>query len=237
MDTLKHATQLKDVLKNYKMSDQSIQILNQTEFVMLSAVSSSGRNTIIRELLKSDDFYYIVSDTTRPMRVNDGVKEQNSVEYWFRSEEEVLEDLKQGKFVEAALIHDQQVSGVSIRELSTAQQKGKIAISDIDVQGVHTIMQHSSLAVPVFVLPPNYEEWMRRWKKRGTISDQEFTNRKQSARQELSVALSEDYYHFIINDDLEEVVKGVCQIAKGIVSKQHDQEGRAVAENILQRLS
>lgn len=78
---------------------------------------------------------------------------------------------------------------------------------------------------------------MRRWKKRGTISDQEFTNRKQSARQELSVALSEDYYHFIINDDLEEVVKGVCQIAKGIVSKQHDQEGRAVAENILQRLS
>jgi guanylate kinase len=237
MNTLKHTEEFRDILKSYKMSKQSVQILNQTDFVMLSAVSSSGRNTIIRELLKTEEFYYIVSDTTRKKRINDGIEEQDGVEYWFRSEEEILGDLKAGKFVEAALIHDQQVSGISIRELGIAQQEGKIAISDIDVQGVHTIMQHSKRAIAVFVLPPSYDEWMRRWKKRGSITDREFENRKASAKEELTIALSEDYYHFVINDSLSEVVKGVCQIAKGKISTKHDAKGRLIAESILERLS
>lgn len=236
MNTLKHAEQFKTILKQYQMSDQSVDILNSTEFVMLSAISSSGRNTIIRELLRTDDFYFIVSDTTRSKRVNDGVMEQNGVEYWFRTEEDFLADLKNGKFVEAAIIHNQQVSGVSIRELDIARQNNKIAISDIDVQGVHNIMEHSKLAVPVFVLPPSYEEWIDRWMKRGKITDAEYDNRMNSAIQELTKALEEDYYHFLINDDLAEAVKGVTQIAKGIVSAKHDLAGRKIAEDILRRL-
>lgn len=109
---LNHAEQFKNILKNYQMSEKSVEILNSTEFVMLSAISSSGRNTIIRELLKADDFYYIVSDTTRMKRMNDGVMEQNGVEYWFRSEEEILADLANGKYVEAAIIHKDRKSVV-----------------------------------------------------------------------------------------------------------------------------
>lgn len=237
MNTLKNADKFKEILKNYQMSAESIQILESTDFVMLSAISSSGRNTIIRELLKTDDFYFIVSDTTRKKRLNDGVMERNGVEYWFRSEDEMLDDLEQGKYIEAAVIHNQQVSGVSIRELSIANRNNKIAISDIDVQGVHTIMQHSSRAIPIFVLPPDYDEWMRRWQTRGTMTAQERANRTESARQELSKALSEDYYHFLINDDLSEAAKGIGQIAKGKVSAKHDVRGRKVAEDILRRIS
>ena len=237
MNTLKYVDQFKTILKNYQMSKQSVDILNNSKFVMLSAISSSGRNTIIRELLKSDDFYFIVSDTTRAKRMNDGVMEQDGVEYWFRSEEEFLSDLENGKYIEAAIIHNQQVSGVSIRELSIAQEKSKKAVTDIDVQGVHNIMQHSSVAVPIFVIPPSYEAWMERWMKRGEMTDKEYDNRITSAKQELSMALNEDYYHFLINDNLSEAVKGVRQIAEGIVSDKHDQRGRKIAEGILQRLS
>lgn len=233
---LNHAEQFKNILKNYQMSEKSVEILNSTEFVMLSAISSSGRNTIIRELLKADDFYYIVSDTTRMKRMNDGVMEQNGVEYWFRSEEEILADLANGKYVEAAIIHNQQVSGVSIRELEKARQNKKIAISDIEVQGVHNIMQFTNIAVPIFVLPPSYDKWMERWMKRGKISDNEYDNRIKSAKQELTKALEEDYYHFLINDDLSEAVKGVRQIASGKVSTKHDQNGRKIAEDILRQL-
>jgi guanylate kinase len=236
MNTLKNAEQFQTILKHYQMSAQSVEILNSTEFVMLSAISSSGRNTIIRELLRTDDFYFIVSDTTRAKRVNDGVMEQNGVEYWFRTEEDFLNDLKDGKYIEAAVIHNQQVSGVSIRELSIAKEKSKIAISDIEVQGVHNIMQHSKLAVPIFVLPPSYDEWIERWMKRGTISDEEYNNRVASAKQELTMALNEDYYHFLINDDVAEAAKGVRQIANGIVSKKHDTRGREIAQSILSRL-
>ncbi|MDQ5885667.1 MAG: guanylate kinase [Patescibacteria group bacterium] len=236
MNMLNHAEQFKNILKNYQMSEKSVEILNSTEFVMLSAISSSGRNTIIRELLKADDFYYIVSDTTRMKRMNDGVMEQNGVEYWFRSEEEILADLANGKYVEAAIIHNQQVSGVSIRELEKARQNKKIAISDIEVQGVHNIMQFTNIAVPIFVLPPSYDKWMERWMKRGKISDNEYDNRIKSAKQELTKALEEDYYHFLINDDLSEAVKGVRQIASGKVSTKHDQNGRKIAEDILRQL-
>lgn len=237
MNTLKHTEQFKKILENYQMSDKSVKILNNTEFVMLSAISSSGRNTIIRELLKTDDFYFIVSDTTRSKRANDGVMEQDGVEYWFRNEEEFLVDLENGKYVEAAIIHNQQVSGVSIRELDKARRNKKIAISDIEVQGVHNIMKYSKLAVPIFVLPPSYEEWMERWMKRGKITDKEYDNRINSAKQELTRALNEDYYHFLINDDLVEAVKGVTQIAKGIVSAKHDNHGREIAQSILAKLT
>lgn len=236
MNKLNHTQEFKTILQNYQMSDQSAQTLSRTDFVMLSAISSSGRNTIIRELLKTDDYYFIVSDTTRARRTNDGVAEQNGVEYWFRSEAEVLNDIRNGSYVEAAIIHGQQVSGISIRELVLAQQKQKIAISDIDVQGVHTIKTHSVRAIPIFVLPPSYDEWMHRWMKRGQITDQEFNNRISSAKQELSIALKESYYHFVINDDLIEAAKGVHQISKGIISTKHDTLGRKIAEEILQKL-
>jgi len=84
-------------------------LLQQTKFVPLVAITSSGRNTLIRELLKTGEYHFIVSDTTRKPRTNDGVMEQSGVEYWFRDEDEVLQDVKDGKFLEAAVIHSQQV--------------------------------------------------------------------------------------------------------------------------------
>ena len=59
------------------MSTDSKALLAQTKFVMLSAISASGRNTIIEELLKTDQFYPVVSDTTRKKRINDGVEEES----------------------------------------------------------------------------------------------------------------------------------------------------------------
>ena len=89
------------------------------------SVTAGGRNTIIDQLLKSGDFHYIISDTTRHKRANNGVMEQDGREYWFRSEDEILADLKAGNFLEAAIIHNQHVSGISIRELKKASKRVK----------------------------------------------------------------------------------------------------------------
>jgi guanylate kinase len=236
MNTLKHADQFRKLLQNYRMSAESVKILSETKFIMLSAISSSGRNTIIRELIKTGECYFVVSDTTRNRRENDGIMEQNGVEYWFRSEKEVLDDLSKGKYIEAAIIHNQQVSGVSIRELQRARSKNKCAVTDIEVQGVHAIMQYAKKAVPIFIIPPSYDVWMQRWMSRGKISNEEYDNRISSAKQELTRALQEQYYHFLINDDLSEAVKGVSQITKGIINTKHDEHGRSVAQSILSQL-
>ncbi len=236
MNTLQHADDFKKILSSYEMSTESKGLLAQTKFVMLSAISASGRNTIIEELLKTDQFYPVVSDTTREKRINDGIEEESGKQYWFRSEEEVLERLNQGKYIEAALIHDQQVSGLSIEEFEKAAQAGKIAISDLEVQGVDVIMKASPTSIPIFVVPPSYDEWMKRWAKRGVITETEKQHRIESAQKELYTALHTDYYHFVINDALPEVVQDIIDISLNKSVKDKEIAARSVAERILDRL-
>lgn len=236
MNELKELDKFKRILSAYTISPEGKKLLAQTKVVLMTAISASGRNTIIRELVKTGSFYFIVSDTTRQPRTNDGVLEQNGVEYWFRSEKEVLADLENGKFLEAAIIHNQQVSGISLRELEKAQAEGKYATTDIEVQGVHNIMASKPDAAAIFVLPPSYEEWQRRLLKRGDVSAREIENRHESARKELRAALREPYYHFLINDELSEAVKGVQKIAVGKITARYDKRGREIAQEILERL-
>jgi guanylate kinase len=236
MNTLLHADDFKKILSSYEMSAESKELLTQTKFVMLSAISASGRNTIIEELLKTDQFYPVVSDTTREKRINDGIEEESGKQYWFRSEDEVLERLNQGKYIEAALIHDQQVSGLSIEEFEKAAQAGKIAISDLEVQGVDVIMKASPTSIPIFVVPPSYDEWMMRWAKRGVITETEKLHRIESAQKELYTALHTDYYHFVINDALPEAVQDIIDIANNKGSKDKEVAARSIAEKLLDSL-
>jgi len=126
MNKLTHIDEFRAALENYQVAPPALRLLAQTKFVMLIAPTSTGRNTVIRHLLKTNDYYFIVSDTTRKPRSNDGIMEQNGIEYWFRSEADVLADIEQSKYLEAAIIHNQQVSGISIREFQKAFDTNKI---------------------------------------------------------------------------------------------------------------
>lgn len=219
------------------MSEEARRIIDKVPYTVLTAITSSGRNTIIAELTRTGKFYFTISDTTRPPRANNGVMEQNGVQYWFKTEVQVLEGLKQGKYIEAALIHNQQVSGSNISELEHAQANNLLPINEIEVQGVEIIKKFSKKLVPIFVLPPNYQEWMRRWSTRGQITSEEKLNRMHSAKMELETALSRDYYHFLVNDDLSKAVKGIQKIIEGQIDPAHEAVGRQVATDILNKLN
>lgn len=203
---LEHLEEFRQVLAHYHVSDASKQILDQTKLALLVAPTASGRNTVIKELLKTGDYHFIVSDTTRHPRVNDGVAEQDGVEYWFRSEEEILADLRAGKFLEAAIIHNQQVSGISIRELEQAKSEGKIATTDIEIVGIHNIMQAKPDTIAIFMLPPSFDDWMARIDSRGDMKLEEKRRRLQSAEAEFKAALEHDYFVFVINDTIAHAV-------------------------------
>ena len=237
MNTLKHADEFRNLLSSYQMSEESKKLLDSVQFVMLSAISASGRNTIIEELIKTNLFYPVVSDTTREKRLNDGVLEQDGVQYWFKSEEDVLHKLEQGMYIEAALIHNQQVSGLSIEEFEKAARANRIAITDLEVQGVDAIMKANPKAIAIFVVPPSYDAWMERWQKRGVITEVEKQHRIDSARQELKTALSSNYYHFVINDALPEVALDIVAIAQGNPNNDKEIAARNVAEHLLERLT
>lgn len=231
---LKHLDEFSKILANYQMSETSKRILKKTNLVLLIAPTSTGRNTIIRALLQTGNYHFIVSDTTRLPRVNDGVVEKNGVNYWFRSEEEMLSDLKSGKFLEAAIIHNQQVSGISIRELEKASANDKIAITDIEVVGTENIMRVHADTHAIFVMPPNFEEWLRRLEHRGAMTAQEKRLRLESACKEFMAALEHAYYSFVINDELSDAVEQINQLARlGATDTARQARGRELAQQFL----
>lgn len=220
-------------LKDYHISTASKRILDQTNLVLLVAATSSGRNTIIRELLKTGEYHFIVSDTTRAPRINDGVLEQDGVDYWFRSEQEVLEDIQQGNYLEAEVIHNQQVSGISIRELEKSHQEQRIAITDVDIGGAQNIFAAKEDVAAVLVLPPNFEEWQRRIRHRGKMSDEELRRRLQTACNIFASALESTHFTFVINDKLNEAAAEIHRLARfGEVEKEKQEHGRQLAEQL-----
>lgn len=204
-------SQFADVLMNYKPSIEATDKLHSIKLALLMGFSGSGRNTLISELLKTGRYRFIVSDTTRKPRVNNGKKEQNGVEYYFRDEFDFLNDLKKGEFLEAAIIHNQQVSGISIREIQKASQLNKIAISDVQTDGIDSILKIKPSSKCIFILPPSFETWMRRLNVRGEIPNAELRRRLNSALNELN-HLDEEKYTVIINGDLSKSVNLLRQI-------------------------
>lgn len=222
------------VLSDYQPSPEAKQLLQDIRLVLLVGPTSSGRNTIINELIKSDHYHPVVSDTTRKPRTNNGIPEQNGREYWFREEEEVLQDLREGKFLEAAIIHGQQVSGISIRELQAAAQEGKVAINEIEVVGADNIYEAKPDTTFLFILPPSFDEWLVRMQARGTLPEDEVRRRLESAVNELTIGLDRDYYRFVVNNTFMHTAKAVDDlIMLGVQSEELQIDGRRVAEELL----
>lgn len=234
MNHLDHLADFQAVLQNYQPSDTAKTLLQQIPLVLMVGPTSSGRNTIINELLKTDDYHYIVSDTTRQRRTNNGVMEQDGREYWFRSEADMLQDLQNGLFLEAAVIHNQQVSGISIRELARAKDDNKIAVNEIEVVGADHIFAAKPDTRFLFILPPSFDEWMVRITARGQLPEDEMQRRLESAVDEISVALERDYYHFFVNNTFKQTTRAIDEFIKtGVQPEALQAEGLAVARQLL----
>lgn len=217
---LENKKQFEDVLRHYKVSKHGVSVLHNVNFVGMLGITSSGRNTIMNRLVQEGGFYYIVSDTTRPPRLNDGVKEGDGVVYWFRQESDMLDDLKKGLYLEAELIHDQQVSGVSIRELERAGFEHKIAITDIDHEGVHNILQVKPNAIIILTISPSFTEWMNRLNKRGAMESAEIKRRLTTAITMLEFVQNKyrGAIQCVINSDINVATEQVAAIANGDTS-------------------
>ncbi|MDQ3064742.1 MAG: hypothetical protein M3Q36_00525 [bacterium] len=227
----------KTVLKNYKPSDEGVKMLQALKLVLLIGPSAAGRNTMISILRSTGRYHYIVSDTTRLPRENNGIMEQNGVEYWFKPEEKFLDGLQKGAYLEAAIIHGQQVSGISIAELNKANLDDKIAIDEIEVDGADHIHNYKPDALFVFLLPPNFDIWMQRLMARGYMDEQEIRRRLISARTEISTALQANFYQFVINNEIHEAAEAVDQLVSGRPPDQAKQTfGRSHAKKLIEEI-
>ncbi|MDQ3159078.1 MAG: hypothetical protein M3P98_03030 [bacterium] len=235
MNKLEHLKEFQEALKNYIVSERTKKILDDTKLVLLLAPSSTGRNTVIKNLLKDPKYMFIVSDTTRNPRNNDGVMEEDGKDYFFRTEKDFLNELKQGSFLEAEIIHKQQVSGISIRELEVASKKNKIAITDVDIGGVEAIVKQKPDTIVILLLPPDFEEWQKRVVIRGAMDKDEWKRRMETAVNILSsIDETKPQYEIVVNDDLREAIE-YCKniIEHGMTNPSKQTVGYTIARDLL----
>lgn len=233
MSTLRLITEFEEALREYHYSDTAKQILADTKLVLLVGATASGRNTTITKLLKSGRYHFIISDTTRAPRENNGLLEQNGVEYFFRTEEKMLQEIKNGDFLEAEVIHGQQVSGISMRELQIATQQHKIAITDVDIGGIQNVMALKPDTIAILMLPPNFEIWQKRIIGRGQMDAEVYKSRLETAVRIFETAQNNTSLHFVVNEEISLAAQSVDDLAKG---KPGDAMAERAARVVLQGL-
>ncbi len=230
---------LQTLIETYAPTTQAIEVIRHAKITLLVGISGAGKDTIKKALLREPGFEDIVSHTTRQPRHNEGVLESDGVDYHFISHDEARDMLERGEFIEAKFVHGT-VYGTTIAEVEHAS-RGAIAVTDVDVQGVSEYKAVSSEVVAIFVVPPSYDIWIERLKRRYATNEEflhEWPKRRDSAIKELTRALEVPYYHCVINDDLARAVAVTADIARRPDTfTRKDDEARLIARDLLQQIT
>lgn len=210
--------------------------MRRTQIVLLVGITGAGKNTILAELVKTDRFHDMVTTVTREPRMNNGVMEQDGVDYHFITTDQAVAKIEAGSYVEVSPVH-QRIYGVQVDEIEKAYKAHKTAIADITVLGVEKYKKISHNVIAIFVLPPSFEQWQQRMRRRFD-SEEDFLAdwpiRRKSAIMELQKALQAPYYHFVINDSLDDAVAACLKIIdNGDNFHRKDDEKRLIARDLL----
>jgi len=167
---------------------------------VITGASGCGKTSLVRHVLENlKDVQFAVSHTTREMRSS----EEEGRDYYFVSDSEFKQIIKEEKFVEWAIVHGNYY-GTSRREIEKKGALGDLLL-DIDVQGAKQVKSRIKKAVFIFILPPSFQELQRRIKGRGQDDAGSIQTRLDVASKEIRAYPEFDY--IIINDQLDKAVK------------------------------
>lgn len=227
-------TPLASKLSAYKPAPSASQLIKETPILVLVGPTGAGKDSLKDKLLETGDYHHIVSHTTRPPRINHGILEQDGHDYHFIDKATAEKMLDDQALIEAK-IYSGNLYGTSIAEIQAAHDEGKIAMTDIEVQGVAEYKALDPRVMAVFLLPPDFKTWQERLQRRyGDVVDAADSRlRMKTALKELQQLLTTDYYVAVINDDLDEAFQQIKTITS---SKEHttpdEPRARAVAEQL-----
>jgi guanylate kinase len=176
--------------------------------IVVSAPSGAGKSTLCDRLM--DEFpevTYSVSCTTRAPRGD----EKDGLHYYFLSNQEFKERIKNGEFLEHAKVHGN-FYGTLEDTVLYAMEEGRHVLLDIDVQGTRKIREALVRLDPrnpirsgftdIFISPPSMKELEKRLRGRNTDEEKVIRKRLENAKAEMECAA--EYSFQIINDDLEQ---------------------------------
>ncbi len=122
----------------------------------------------------------------------------------------LTKDFEQGiskrAFMEYAQVHSNYY-GTSISTIEDIASSGKIAILDLDINGLQQMQQNSFPAYNIFFSPKSMEELEARLRNRKTELETDIELRIRNARHEIDFANSSNIFDaIIVNEDSSETV-------------------------------
>lgn len=163
---------------------------------VISAPAGTGKTTLVKMLEEEFDcIEKSVTYTTRKIRKN----EEHSKDYFFITENEFKEKIRQDSFLEYAKVFDNYY-GTCKETVFNSLSSGKHVILVIDTQGAKSLIEKNIPAVLIFISPPSFDELGSRLKGRETESHESIEKRLHWAKYEVENISLYDYH--IINDDL-----------------------------------
>lgn len=164
-------------------------------FIIISAPSGTGKNAIIRELLKifSSSTRFITT-TTRDPRPG----EKQSVDYHFVTKEEFEHMKNNHEFLECNLYADNWY-GSEKQKLESDLKTYEFVFSTLDVNGKQSLDRLSFPHISIFLLPDTIESLDTRIRSRGGEDEENIEKRIALAHTEIEHA--KDYDFALVNHE------------------------------------
>lgn len=178
--------------------------------VVVAGPTAVGKGTVVARIReKHPEVRFSVSATTRSPRPG----EVDGVHYFFVSDLEFDRLVADKEMLEWAVVHGQNRYGTPRRPILDALEKGDSIILEIDIQGARQVKAALPEAILVFLLPPSWEELVRRLQSRGTESAEEQARRLETAKTEFEAQFEFD--ETIVNDDVDVAAEAVVHLMTG----------------------
>ena len=178
--------------------------------VVLAGPTAVGKGTVVARIRQQNpDVRFSVSATTRAPRPG----ETEGEHYFFVSETEFDRLVRTDQMLEWAIVHGHHRYGTPRGPIVGALNAGDSIILEIDIQGARQVKKAMPEAILVFLMPPSWEELVRRLESRATESAEEQLRRLETAQGEF--AARSEFDVTVVNDDVDSASEAVVQLLTG----------------------
>jgi guanylate kinase len=194
-------------LREFLIERESRSGRQKHHLVVLAGPTAVGKGTVSTHIRENyPDVLLSVSATTRAPRPG----EVDGVNYYFVDDAEFDRMIAEGELLEYATVHNAYRYGTPRGPIDAALEAGKSVLLEIDLQGARSVRSAMPEARLIFLLPPTWDELVRRLTGRGTESPAEQQRRLETAKVEL--AAQDEFDHRVVNTDVAEAAREVVDL-------------------------
>ncbi|QEO15882.1 guanylate kinase [Agromyces intestinalis] len=177
--------------------------------VVLAGPTAVGKGTVAAYIRHHHpEVRLSVSATTRAPRPG----EIEGEHYYFVDDAEFDRMIEAGELLEWAIVHNTHRYGTPRRPVEQAIAAGDSVLLEIDIQGARSVRRAMPEATLVFLLPPTWDELVRRLVGRGTETPAEQQRRLETAKVELAAV--DEFDHRVVNHDVGEAAEKVVELMR-----------------------